>query len=114
VLVNCAHSNLNYPTACGRALQNRGGLSFKEACKPFTAIQPGDIVVTESGNLFSKHVIHAVCRNLCQFKEASHAHEVCYTVCFDLFKHIFYERVFHYKNKDYSNYFFAIYFEKQL
>jgi O-acetyl-ADP-ribose deacetylase (regulator of RNase III) len=76
VLVNSAHSNLNHLTACGRALLVSGGSCFQEACKPHTAVQPGDIVATESGNLLSKYVIHAVCCNLSQLKEASTAHEV--------------------------------------
>ena len=75
VLVNCAQSNLNHLTACGRALMGRGGMGFQEACKNYTAVQPGDIVVTESGNLLSKHVVHAVCRKLSEFKEASDAFE---------------------------------------
>ncbi|CAB4035780.1 Hypothetical predicted protein [Paramuricea clavata] len=69
VLVNSAHMNLNNPTACGRALLVRGGSCFQEACKPHIAIQPGNIITTESGNLLSKYVIHAVCRNLNRFKE---------------------------------------------
>ena len=77
MLVNSAHSNLNKLTACGRALMARGGSCFQEACKPHINIRPGDIVTTESGNLSSKYVIHAVCRNLRQFKEVSPAHEVC-------------------------------------
>ena len=77
VLVNSAHSDLNHLTACGRALMAGGGLSFQEACKPHANIRPGEIVTTESGNLPAKFVIHAVCRNLRQFKEASHAQEVC-------------------------------------
>ncbi|CAB4022007.1 poly [ADP-ribose] polymerase 14-like [Paramuricea clavata] len=75
VLVNSAHTNLNHPTACGRALMVRGGSCFQEACKPHIAIRPGDIIATESGNLLSKYVIHAVCRNLNRFKEPSPAHE---------------------------------------
>ena len=75
VLVNSAHSNLNDLTACGQALVNRGGSSFQEACKPHTAVKAGDIVATESGNLSSKHVIHAVCCNWLQFNEDSLARE---------------------------------------
>ncbi|CAB3994784.1 poly [ADP-ribose] polymerase 14-like [Paramuricea clavata] len=63
VLVNSTLSNLNYPTACGRALQNRGGLSYIEVCKPHTNIPPWDIVCTTGGNLSCQHVIHAVCCN---------------------------------------------------
>jgi O-acetyl-ADP-ribose deacetylase (regulator of RNase III) len=80
VLVNSAHSNLNNLTACGRALMTRGGLSLREACKPQTQIRPGDIVTTESGNLLSKYVIHAVCCHVQQFKEASSAHQVRYNL----------------------------------
>ena len=77
VLVNSARPNLNSPTACGRALMVEGGSGFQEACKPHTNIRPGDIVTTESGNLSSKYIIHAVCCNVCQFEDPQVAYEVC-------------------------------------
>jgi O-acetyl-ADP-ribose deacetylase (regulator of RNase III) len=76
VLVNSALPNLNELTACGEALMARGGSRLREACKPHTAIPHGDIVATEGGNLSSKYVIHAVCRKLKKFREASLAYEV--------------------------------------
>jgi hypothetical protein len=63
VLVNSTLSNLNHPTACGRALQNRGGLSYIEVCKPHTNIPPWGIVCTTGGNLSCQYIIHAVCCN---------------------------------------------------
>ena len=76
MLVNSAHSNLNDLTACARALIARGGLRLREACKPHTAVPQGDIIATESGNLSSKYVIHAVCCNFRKFSGAWLAHEV--------------------------------------
>ena len=76
VLVNSARSNLNNPTACGQALMVRGGQCYKEACRPHTNIRPGDVVVTESGTLLSKYVVHAVCRNLISFQEPQSAFQV--------------------------------------
>lgn len=61
ILVNSTLSNLNHPTACGQALQDRGGVTYIEACKPHTNIPPWDIVCTSSGNLSCRYVIHAVC-----------------------------------------------------
>ncbi|XP_028416340.1 protein mono-ADP-ribosyltransferase PARP14-like [Dendronephthya gigantea] len=75
VLVNSARSNLNHPTACGQVLMDRGGPYYKEACRPHTNIPPGDIVVTESGTLLSKYVVHAVCRKLVSFQEPLSAFE---------------------------------------
>ena len=61
VLVNSAHSNLNHLTACGKALQDQGGISYTEACKLHTNIPMLDIVCTSGGNLPCKYVIHAIC-----------------------------------------------------
>jgi hypothetical protein len=63
VLVNSALPNLKHPTACGKALQDRGGISYIEACKLHTNIPALDIVCTSGGNLPCQYVIHAVCCN---------------------------------------------------
>ena len=49
------------PTAIGRALNNRGGAKLADASREHTNIPEGDIVCTESGDLRSNFVIHAVC-----------------------------------------------------
>ena len=76
MLAYFASSNLNNPTSCGHALNIRGGLSFREACRPYTNIEAGEIVTTGSGDLPCKYVIHAVCCNFHHFKEQFAAHEV--------------------------------------
>jgi hypothetical protein len=63
VLVNSALPNLKHLTACGKALQDRGGISYIEACKLHTNIPALDIVCTSGGNLPCQYVIHAVCCN---------------------------------------------------
>ena len=59
--MNSTLSNLNFPTACGKALRDRGSATYIEACKPHTNILPWDIVCTSGGNLPCQYVIHAFC-----------------------------------------------------
>lgn len=60
-MVSSATSDLNKLTACGKALVRYGGQAFVDECKPHTNVAAGDIVCTNSGNLPSQFVIHAVC-----------------------------------------------------
>lgn len=61
--MNSSLSDLNALTACGKALQDRGGTIYTQGCKPYTNIAPWDIVCTPGGNLSCQYVIHAVCGN---------------------------------------------------
>ncbi|XP_028403594.1 protein mono-ADP-ribosyltransferase PARP14-like [Dendronephthya gigantea] len=63
VLVNSALANLNSSTACGLALQKKGGPEYTVDCRRHTNIPLWDIVCTTGGKLACKYVIHAVCGN---------------------------------------------------
>lgn len=58
-IVNAANRNLILGGGVAGAIRNAGGPSIQEECNTIGPIDVGEAVMTNSGNLKAKHVIHA-------------------------------------------------------
>ena len=59
-IVNAANTDLNLGGGVAGAIRRKGGNSIQEECNKIGSCEVGGAVITNGGNLKSKHVIHAV------------------------------------------------------